>query len=1325
MSFLSGILTFGRSAAGFLSGSSIASTLVKTAVLGYAMNRLSQSAIKGNDTGGGGSNAPNIDQGVRLQIPPAADNKIPVSYGAAYYGAVITDAEMSNNNKRMTYCLTLSEKTGSRYSSNSATTYVFKDVYWNNQRMVFRADGITVDYVVDKAGNVDRSLSGQVKVYCYAGSSTAGQVPENYTGTVPAAYTVMPGWAIGTHLMTDLIFAIVEVNYNREQNVTGIADMLFHVDSSMKQPGDVLYDYLTNSRYGAGIPTDEINTTSIAALNTYSLESVTYTDETLGAGQTLPDRYQINGVIDTDKPVLENIEAICSAAGSWLSYDIQQGLWGVSINRAGTAVANFNDSNILGSISISGSGITDLYNSVNVEFPSRELKDSADFVRIGIPSNLRNSNEPDNVYNLTYDIINEPIQAELLGFIELKQSRVDLVVRFSTDWNKINLKAGEIISVTQSRYSWNQKLFRIITVTEVQDDDGALMVDIVALEYDSSVYSTSDLFRYTRVDQDGIVGIGVIGKPGTPQVTKFEQASRPHVLIETTAPTGVVDGMEFWISTDVSLSESSRTYTILATVKPQDGGVFASGEEVEYDWDNLDSTNFVVKTRAFNQTTVGPFSDPSGSIFFAPVQTTDALTNDTAFVDGGTGQLLTALALSQLLLKLGDLFGAGDGNKSIFQRVFDLFKDETGTDIVALTTQKVTEIPVFEDGLLVDGFIKTLKFTGDGVDLDTDAFSNITINIPGGTAGSGASSFGTVKVSGQGDVVADSVNDSLTFVAGTGIALTTNPGTDTVTITATGGGGGGGGTAGPTVDITSSKSTLIPGEIAPLTFTLSEASTNFTIDDWSVSGGFKSGTFSGSGSVYTGQITASDGNSVSVTVAPFSFTNSAGTGNLSGDTLTFTNDGAGPYLDGTHVFFPANRPTFLEPVGETNLVPHTGSYFILFKPNDSTFPSVFRGALTAGTGNVKLYKSDGTLVQTLTAAQLTFNGNLVGFPFNTRELGTDYYILMDQGVIQYCTAKSRAISSPLAWNFNTTPYAVTAFSPSPDSLSSAATFAVTGINPTGTGICPSGDLTVFFSSSFAPLTKNTGTVKVRRSSNDSEVKSWAVAEGTIGSTGITFTGMTLEANTQYYVTVDAGLVKGLDCFSTSQAANKASNLTFTTQAALAFTSFEVTSTSVGVNKQTNIALDWSKSITLQTSGTVKVYADGTLWQTFDLSQAFDSNFISELFWAVSGTRVIFNVTKDFPQGAVIWVLWDANIVKDACGSGNTALTDNTVVRFTVDAGPAAPAPTINSGAVLNETDIVLQSDRDIVPGPGNVVIYDNNNNVVKTIASDDPAVTFS
>jgi hypothetical protein len=90
---------------------------------------------------------------------------------------------------------------------------------------------------------------------------------------------------------------------------------------------------------------------------------------------------------------------------------------------------------------------------------------------------------------------------------------------------------------------------------------------------------------------------------------------------------------------------------------------------------------------------------------------------------------------------------------------------------------------------------RDLYLSGSSIQLGsaTITASGSSIVLPVGTTvgGTAINSFATVAVSGQSSVVANSAGDTLTFVAGPGIELTTNAGTDTVTITNTGGGGGG------------------------------------------------------------------------------------------------------------------------------------------------------------------------------------------------------------------------------------------------------------------------------------------------------------------------------------------------------------------------------------------------------------------------------------------------------------------------------------------------------------------------------------------------------
>ena len=165
---------------------------------------------------------------------------------------------MSSNNTRMTYVFTICEKTGIKLSDGLASGFTFEDIYYNDQRVIFDADGITAAYSVDREGNRDYSIDGLVKVYCYNGNSVSGVQPDNYTGgVVPNAYTVVPNWNSSMN-MSDLIFSVVEVNYSQEKGVTSLPEVRFHLTNSMTLPGDCLLDYMTATRYGAGIPAGDI-----------------------------------------------------------------------------------------------------------------------------------------------------------------------------------------------------------------------------------------------------------------------------------------------------------------------------------------------------------------------------------------------------------------------------------------------------------------------------------------------------------------------------------------------------------------------------------------------------------------------------------------------------------------------------------------------------------------------------------------------------------------------------------------------------------------------------------------------------------------------------------------------------------------------------------------------------------------------------------------------------------------------------------------------------------------------------------------------------------
>lgn len=257
MSFFDSLLDIGGKVWDFATKTDIGKGLTQSIIAGYTLNKVSKSIEKENQRTEV-TETKQTDFGVREQVDPDVDNIIPVVYGTAFVGGVVTDAVLSADNKTMFYCLTLCEKTGDLMSTSQPSRITIERVYWNTNEIVFNSDGITAKQLKSDDGVTDDKINGLVKVYLFNDGSNSPTGPAGYTGNTQPAQNIFPGWT-STHLMSGLVFAIVVVTYDREKGTTGLGRMEFKVRNTMTKAGDVLYDYMTNTRYGAGLDPAEIN----------------------------------------------------------------------------------------------------------------------------------------------------------------------------------------------------------------------------------------------------------------------------------------------------------------------------------------------------------------------------------------------------------------------------------------------------------------------------------------------------------------------------------------------------------------------------------------------------------------------------------------------------------------------------------------------------------------------------------------------------------------------------------------------------------------------------------------------------------------------------------------------------------------------------------------------------------------------------------------------------------------------------------------------------------------------------------------------------------
>lgn len=466
------------------------------------------------------------DMGVRQQVPPSAVNAIPIVYGDAYMGGTFVDAVLTTDQKTMYYVLAISS-----ISPNGQFTFDTADMYYGDRKITFDGTDLTkVVSLTDEAGNVDTKISGNLYISLY--TSTAGGTITSANGA-SAPSTVMGGSDIasaqrwtGTRQMNGLGFAIVKLIYNRDADTTQLSPITFKVKQALNgtgvaKAGDVWYDYITNTVYGGAVDASFVNSSSATALNAYGDQLITF-DDYSGNPSTQP-RYRINGVLDAGQSVLSNIDRIMSACDSWMTYNAALGQWSVVVNKAESAAYAFDDDNIVGEIRVSATDITSSINQVEARFPFKENRDQAAFINIETPSGLLYPNEPVNKYSITYDLVNDSVQANYLANRLLEQAREDLIVSFSTTYYGIQVDAGDVVSVTNSDYGWNAKLFRVMKVNEASLPDGQLGARMELSEYNAQIYDDQDITQFTPVPNSNLASPVYFSALSAPTVT----ASRP------------------------------------------------------------------------------------------------------------------------------------------------------------------------------------------------------------------------------------------------------------------------------------------------------------------------------------------------------------------------------------------------------------------------------------------------------------------------------------------------------------------------------------------------------------------------------------------------------------------------------------------------------------------------------------------------------------------------------------------------------------------------------------------------------------------------------
>lgn len=576
-------------------GAFAARTLVTIGISRLIANRAT------NKTGAGAQ-----DAGARIQLAPATNNKLPVVYGSAFVAPTITDAKISTDQKTMWYVCALSEKT--------TGTFTFGNIYYDGKLVTF--DGTDPAKVIKLTTNSDpvqedTAIVGNLYMYLFTNGSSSGVNTGGQTAIQILQDSDIPvnqRWT-STDTMTNTVFMIVKVKYNRDADTVNLGQLSVQLTNTKTKPGDVLLDYMQDTVYGCAIPSSQIDTASLTALNTYSDETITYVP--VGGGSATQARYRINGPVNTGDNCLSNLQQLADSCDSWLQYSELTGKWKVVINKPYTGTLNdlyhVNSDVLIGGIDINPLDLNQTYNSLEVQYPDANIKDQTNYKVVDMTDpttawydpTLLSPNEPDNRIVVQYPQVNNYIQAVYLGVRRLLQSREDLTISCNLDYSGIQIEAGDVVRVTLAEYGWTDKLFRVSQVQETKTADGFLGSRITAFEYNSTIYSDNAIQDYVPADNTGLPNPNIFDTPPAPTVANgpIENGSINYFTVTTQVPTS---GSTLYMDFNVGNSNNVNTHLSYTSVAIGNGTPYTQGSTVSISVADLNPATYYWSATARN-----------------------------------------------------------------------------------------------------------------------------------------------------------------------------------------------------------------------------------------------------------------------------------------------------------------------------------------------------------------------------------------------------------------------------------------------------------------------------------------------------------------------------------------------------------------------------------------------------------------------------------------------------------------------------------------------------------------------------------------------------
>lgn len=435
------------------------------------------------------------------------------------------------------------------------------------------------DILIDDTLSTDPKYTGLVNINVYKGSDDQTNTTDDL-GAADILRTSSGEWT-SDHRLRGVAYLGMRFKWDEEAFsgipevtalVTGkkVYDPRTDTTAWSNNPALAIRDYLTNTRYGKGLPASAIDDDAIEQAADDCDESVTEY-----SGGTTGKLFTCNAVLDTSKTLFDNLNILLLGCRGFLPYS--QGQYRLKIDGSSASQFTFTKDHIIGGIGISGESKEEKLNRVTVKFPNPDANwqpDTATWPPAGSTEETAYLAEDGGVLlqeDIDLDTITSYYQARDLARVILLRSRNAITCSIKTTSEALQLEIADVVSITHPTPGWTAKPFQI---TQMQlNEDGT--VTLALLEYDSTIYTWEEGTEQTDYPDTNLPDPFTVAGVSNITITETTTLGSDGTVI----PTGLI---EWDASYDNLVKEYEIQYKITSEADSEFKSLFTKTNKYEF-----------------------------------------------------------------------------------------------------------------------------------------------------------------------------------------------------------------------------------------------------------------------------------------------------------------------------------------------------------------------------------------------------------------------------------------------------------------------------------------------------------------------------------------------------------------------------------------------------------------------------------------------------------------------------------------------------------------------------------------------------------------------